>query len=78
MSLVVRQLFPRLGVNGSHPLAPPLIEKYRGIYRKHQTHVHIPHKEKKIGLPVAFNASRMIAISTSGGVASVLQLSSFK
>jgi hypothetical protein len=40
--------------------------------------VFLPHREKKIGLPVAFNVSRMIEYATSGAVPFVKQLSSFK
>jgi len=37
--------------------------------------MYIPHREKKIGLLVAFNASRIIANSTEAGVAFRKQLS---
>ncbi len=47
------------------------MEKYKGTHRKQKTFVYIPHKEKKIGLSLAFNVSRIIPISTCGGVASV-------
>jgi hypothetical protein len=48
------------------------------IEKSANSFVCIPHKEKKIGLPVAFNASRILEYSTTAGVASKLQLSSFK
>jgi len=40
--------------------------------------MNVPHMEKKIGLPVAFNASRIGGYLTSGLVPSELQLSYFK
>ncbi len=69
MSLVVLQLLPTWGAQRAGESTPH--SKYKIVYnieysRKIGQFINIPHMEKKIGLPVAFNASLIGGYRTSG------------
>ncbi len=71
MSLVVLQLLPTWGAQRAGESTPhskyKIVYKYNIEYsRKIGQFINIPHMEKKIGLPVAFNASLIGGYRTSG------------
>jgi hypothetical protein len=69
MSPVVLQLLPTAGAQSAGVSTPH--SKYKIVYniqysKKFGKFLNIPHMEKKIGLPVAFNASLIGGYRTSG------------
>ncbi len=70
ISIVVRQLFPTLAAHNAGVSTPHSIHHIQKLIKMTYQLKHIPHMEKKIGLPVAFKASRIGGYRISGIVPS--------